>query len=292
MRFRVIFGAALLFSLNTYATPTGLFNGTTLQGTQLEQALRDIKPGSILVIGENHGFSVHQRQQVEVMQALRNLGHRVSVGLEFFTYTDQESVDFYRAGRLSESDFLSRIGWGSLSFDFYRDQALFPHLSEGSSTLALNAPRGLTSKVAKGGLASLTPAESQLLPPQFAVGRDSYKERFLRLMPHIPSPEAGLRYFTAQSIWDDTMAWKAAEFITQHPDQILVIVVGEFHVQFGGGLPDRLKVRVPQAPILTFSQINTAGLSDEDVVEEMEPSASEGARADYLWLAPAEGPGL
>ena len=157
-------------------------------------------------------------------------------------------------------------------------------------TWALSAPRGLTGKVSKTGLASLSEEEKALLPPNFTLGRDSYKERFMRLMPHLPSPEAGERYFAAQSIWDDTMAWRATDFMFAHADQVLVIVVGEFHVQYGGGLPYRIRARAPHVPVLTFSQINTLDLSDADVTAEIEVSPTDGARADYLWLAPAESP--
>ncbi|KYG63231.1 iron-regulated protein [Bdellovibrio bacteriovorus] len=253
----------------------------------MEQALSQVTPGSVVVVGENHGLKTHQNQQIAIMTALRAQGLKVSVGMEFFTFTDQVFVDQYRQGQLSETDFLSQIKWGNPSFEFYKDQVQFPLLSEGSQTWALNAPRSLTSKVAKMGLSSLTSEEQALLPPGFALGRESYRQRFLAMMPHLPNPEAGERYFAAQSIWDDTMAWRAAEFITQHPEQVLVIVVGEFHVQYGGGLPDRIQARSPQTPVWTFSQVNTVDLSPEEIATEMSPSPQYGPRAHFLWLAPA-----
>ncbi len=148
------------------------------------------------------------------------------------------------------------------------------------------------SKVAKSGLDSLTAEERRLLPPQFSLGRASYKNRFLSMMPHLPSPDAGDRYFAAQSIWDDTMAWRAVDFITAHPNQVLVVVVGEFHAQYGGGLPDRIRARAPGIRVWTFSQINTTGLTKDEVRVEITPSPSEGPRGDYLWLAPVQSLGL
>ncbi|KHD88220.1 MAG: iron-regulated protein [Bdellovibrio sp. ArHS] len=258
----------------------------------MQDAVATVTPGSIVIIGENHGFAEHRDQQVAIMQALRAKGLKVSVGMEFFTYTDQELVNSYRAGSLAEPDFLKAIQWGNPSYDYYRPQALFPLITEGAKTLALNAPRSVTGSAAKKGLEALTPEEKALLPPGFTLGRDSYKRRFLSMMPHLPSPEAGERYFAAQSIWDDTMAWKATEFMASHPDQVLVIVVGEFHVQYGGGLPDRLRARSPQTPLLTFSQINIQGMEEDEIAVEIQPSPQEGPRADYLWLAPAQSLGL
>lgn len=287
-----LFCVSLLLSACAHAGSTGILTGNTHQLVSVEEAVGAVTPGSIVVIGENHGFKEHQSQQVAIMSALRALGLKVSVGMEFFSYTQQALVDSYRAGGLAEADFLKAIQWGNPSYDYYRDQALFPNLTEGSKTLALNAPRSLTGTVSKKGLDSLTEEERALLPPQFSLGRDSYKQRFLSMMPHLPSPEAGERYFAAQSIWDDTMAWTATEFVKTHPDQVLVIVVGEFHVQFGGGLPDRIRARAPQIPVVTFSQVNTSGLSEEEIAAEIAPSTTEGPRADFLWLAPAQGLGL
>ncbi|WP_374073808.1 ChaN family lipoprotein [Bdellovibrio bacteriovorus] len=287
-----LFLVSVLLSACAHAQSSGILRGNTQQPVTLEEAVSSVTPGSVVVIGENHGFKEHQTQQVAIMTALRARGLKVSVGMEFFTYTQQDLVDSYRAGTLAEADFLKAIAWGSPSYDYYRDQAVFPLLSEGAATLALNAPRSLTGKVSKQGLNSLTPEESALLPPQFSLGRDSYKRRFLSMMPHLPNPEAGERYFAAQSIWDDTMAWRATDFLAAHPDQVLVIVVGEFHVQYGGGLPDRIHARAPQVPVLTFSQVNTLDLSEEEIATEIAPSPLDGPRADFLWLAPAQSLGL
>ncbi|WP_347357433.1 ChaN family lipoprotein [Bdellovibrio sp.] len=287
-----LFFSSLLMLACAHAQTSGILAGNSLQPVSLAEAVQNVRPGSIVVIGENHGFTEHQTQQVAIMQALRDQGLVVSVGMEFFTYTDQPLVEAYRQGTLSEPEFLQQIKWGSPSYSFYRDQAVFPDLTQGAATVALNAPRFLTGKVSKQGLAALTPEDMALLPPQFSLGRDSYKRRFLSMMPHLPSPEAGERYFAAQSIWDDTMAWQATDFLRSHPNQVLVIVVGDFHVQFGGGLPDRLRTRGPEFPVLTFSQVNTLDLTESEIATEIKPSEVDGPRADILWLAPAKSPGL
>lgn len=279
--------ASLLSMACAHAQTQGILEGNTLKTVTLQESLQKVTPGSIVIIGENHGFQVHRDQHLEILESLRSQGFKVSVGMEFFTYTQQNFVESYRSGELSEADFLKAISWTGVSYDFYRSQAEFPRLVEGSKTLALNAPRTLTGKAAKEGLKGFNDEDWKLMPPQFSVGRDSYKQRFLGMMPHLPSPEAGERYFLAQSIWDDTMAWNATEFVLSHPDQVLVIIVGEFHVQYGGGLPNRIHARSANVPVLTFSQVNTLDLSQEDIAEAVKVSPLEGPRADYLWLAPA-----
>ncbi len=286
MKSLVFFGLVLL-GMSAGAAPGGLFSSQTQASVVLDDALSKVKPGSVVIIGENHGLKTHQTQQLAILQILNYSGLKVSVGMEFFAYPDQPLVNRYRSGRLNEDDFLKAIGWGSLDFSYYRDQVAFPDRSNGGRTVALNAPRSLTGKIAKMGMGSLTPEELAILPPNFTVGRESYKTRFLENVPH-QMPAADMdRLFTAQSVWDDTMAWKAKEFLDKNPKQVLVIIVGEFHVQYGGGLPDRLKARGVSS-VLTFSQVDTRNFNDEDLPQLIAPSSRDGVRADYLWLAPAE----
>jgi uncharacterized iron-regulated protein len=284
--------AILVFSLLTFrflpvqAQEISVLEGSNpSQKVSLQQIAQQIHPGQVVLMGENHGLKTAQQAQQELLDALRDAGLKVSVGLEFFEYPTEPLVMAFRQGRLSEADFLKQIQWGRPSFDFYRKQALFPRLEEGSQTLAINAPRSLTGKIATQGLSSLTPAEKALLPPSFQLGRESYRKRFLlAVAPHLPTPEAGENYFVAQSTWDDTMAWKAAEFLTAHPDQVLVIVVGDFHVKYKDGLPARVQARTGKTP-LVFSYVNGAGLSPAELQAELLPSATDGPRADFLWLA-------
>jgi len=281
----MLFGVLVMSYLTVTAQEIPLRDGLQPQNSvTVTQIAAQVRPGSIIVMGENHGFKTAQQGQMELLQALRAQGLSVSTGLEFFYYPDQSLVEDYRQGRLSEVDFLQKIQWGNPPFDFYRSQALFPRYELGERTLAINAPRSLTGRISKVGVAGLTPEESLLLPPAFQVGRASYKERFLAMMPHLPSPEAGDRYFEAQSTWDDTMAWKVAEFMSTHPDQVLVITVGDFHAAYGGGLPDRILARTGVRPVI-LSYVNTQGLTQEEIEHEINPSPVYGPRADYIWFA-------
>lgn len=265
----------------------GLKRGDDLTPLTVETLAAGIPKGSVVVLGENHGLATHRDQQVAVLQALRGAGHIVSVGLEFFPAEFQAQVDAWRGGAQTEAEFLKAIGWGNPSFDFYRLQASFPSLEEGAQTVALNASRNLTSRVAKVGLEGLTSGERALLPPGFQLGRDSYRARFAAQMPHLPDPSALDRYFAAQSVWDEAMAWHATEFLRAHPGQTLVIVVGEFHARYGGGLPDRLRAR--GAPnVFVISQVNLHGLSPQEALDEIAPTA-DGPRGDAVWAEEAGG---
>lgn len=249
--------------------------------TEKTELFQSLKGKDVILLGENHGLKTHQAQHLEVLHELRKLGRPVHVALEFFYYPDQVWVNLYRQEALSEAEFLRQIRWGNPSFDYYREQALF-----GERTWAINAPRSLTGQVARGGLASLSAELQYLMPPQFTIGRESYRQRFQAIMGGHIGEEAFERYFAAQSIWDDTMAWRIAMVQAQHPEAVIVVVVGEFHVQYGGGLPHRLSERGVHN-VLTISQVNTSGLSVEEQKKEIMPHPEYGPRADWIWAAPA-----
>lgn len=257
-----------------------------LEQVSLQEALKSVQAGQVVVLGEAHGTSVMASQQMQVLKTLKEMGRSVSVGMEFFAYPYQPQVDLYRQGDLAEAEFLNSVEWGQgFSFEFYKSQVLFPEWGS-EFVLALNAPRSLTSKIAKVGVEGLNSEELALLPPDFEIGNEAYFRRFKEVMSgggHVPAEEALQRYFAAQSAWDDTMAWRAAEFLKQHPEQVLVIIVGEFHVQYGGGLPDRLSQRGLKAT--TFSLVNLHGLTSEQQAFEVQPSATDGARADFVWTS-------
>lgn len=250
------------------------------------ELFQSFKPSQVILLGENHGFKVHRDQHLEVLREIRRQGLRVQVALEFFYYPDQKFIDQYREGGLAEEVFLKAIAWGQPSYSYYRDQALFPNLAWGERTWAINAPRNLTGQVAKYGLNSLSPEMLRLIPPHFQLGRESYRKRFHEVMGGHVSPDAFERYFAAQSLWDDTMAWRISGIRQLDPEAVIVVVVGEFHTQYGGGLPDRLLARGVNN-VMTISQVNTAGLTPEEARSQIMPHPEYGPRADWIWAAPA-----
>lgn len=273
-----------IFSMAVSCAQAELRRGSDLQLVGLDDVALMVKPGMVLLIGENHDNAVHSAQHIELLKKLEARGLKVSVGMEFLSYPDQPQVDAFLRREVDEAAFLRAVVWGSTNFAYYREQILFPRRTQGW-TYALNAPRSLSSKISKTGVASLTPEEQAQLPPQFSRGSDPYFERFKAAMGgHLPSPEATERYFMAQSLWDDTMAWQAQKALQKDPAQVLVIVVGEFHVQYGGGLPDRLRARGTHE-LLTISQLNIQGLSVDEVKTELSPTGPYGARADVLWVS-------
>ena len=90
-----------------------LYDGSSLQPTALADVIRNVGPGSVLIVSEQHGNQKHYANQKAALQELKQGGRcTVSVGLEFLSYTDQAAITSYSKGNLAEADFLKAVGWG------------------------------------------------------------------------------------------------------------------------------------------------------------------------------------
>ena len=246
--------------------------------------MQGVRPGHIVIVTEQHDIRRHHDNQLSVLQALKRGGLKISVGLEFLEYPDQAWVDRYVAGEMAEAEFLRAVRWDGYPFEWYRPLVLFPR-SAGGRTLALNAPQFLTRALAQRGVDGLTDEERSWLPPGFQLGNALYFERFAEDVRQHGSltEETVRRFFAAQSAWDDAMAWQSAEYLRAHPEQVLVIIVGDFHASYGGGLPDRLRAR-GAGPVLVISQVDAGDLTVEEVANLVAPDTRYGVRADVVWV--------
>lgn len=218
------------------------YTGNHQQQLLLSEWVEQVNPGDILLIGEQHYQAEVSKQIHTVLNELVRQGHQVSIGMEFIDYLSQDSLDRFLHQQITEEVFLKEVNWGG-DFNFYRELVTFSTQSGGGYTWGINAPRWLTRKVSQSGLQALSPEELKLLPPQFERGRESYFNRFVNLLTGLKDPQKIERYFIAQSIWDDTMAYQILKQKNNYPQQTLVVIVGAFHVQYNGGLGDRLLQR-------------------------------------------------
>ena len=294
-----------------------IYDGHRVEPQSLDSVIEKIQPGTVVVLSEYHDSVDHHKKQALFLHRLAEAGFNVSVGMEFIGYPFKKQVDDFLASKITEDEFLKAILWPGNPFEFYRELVLFPAHHSGR-TLGLNAPQWLSRKISQGGFESLTPEEKEFMPPNFEMGNDLYYERFKeavgghgaaaddeikaevaineepfddgiklhsQMVKHSKNEDDRLyRYFMAQSLWDDTMAWQASSYINENPDQVLVIIVGDFHNVYGGGLPDRLVARGVQQ-LLTISQTRLFDDSKADNFAKVAPHPRYGNRADYVWVS-------
>lgn len=276
----------LFVSLKVSAQEQPIFDPSQNITISLKALAQSLQPGTVVLMGESHankeGGSLDQELQAELLFELqKRFPGKVDYGMEFLNYTVQPVVNEYIEGKLTEAEFIQQSGWGHDDFAAYRPAMQAPQQT-GGWLVALNAPRELTRQVSRHGLDSLSEAQQALMPPNFEVGRPIYRERFFEVIGIVhgnPNP-AFDNMFVAQCIWDDTMAWQIAEHMKAHPQHILVVQAGSFHVEYGGGIEDRLNER---GITNVVSVRQTSQLSDEHIQELTEEHPKYGWSADYIW---------
>lgn len=189
----------------------------------------------VVMVGETHDNPLHHQIQAEVFASMPA---GTVLGLEMLDHTQQGTLDAFMAGAMSEADFAKfwKRAWG---FDYSLYKPLFDAAkAKGASALALNAPRDVIRQVARGGLASLTPAQRALLAPSInPITHPKYlayvKKALAEHGPMDPAREA--RMLEAQAAWNETMAWKAFG-VPQ-----IMIAAGSGHVIYGDGIGGPLR---------------------------------------------------
>lgn len=255
------------------------------------QLAAKVGAGDALILGEEHATEdkksdvpllIHHDNQLRMMSLIHARGIPVSVGMEFLPYTTQQGVDTYLRGEMPENVFRNLVNWGSDAFDIYNQKILFPRGSNGR-TIALNMPRRITRKVSQYGPQSLTSWEMNYLPPRWEFGSANYYERFREeMIGHVPERKIK-NYFWAQSLWDDTMAWVASDFLRMSRNQALVVVVGAFHAEYKDGLPARMaKYGMKKVKVVLQEEVQT--MDKAELIKLTAPDKKYGNRADFLWF--------
>jgi uncharacterized iron-regulated protein len=198
----------------------------------------------LVCVGETHDSDLHHRVQLEIVKALFARDERLGVGMEMFQRPFQKALDRYLAGEVTEDAFLEEAEyqkrWG-YDWSLYRPVAEFCRRN-GVPLAALNAPRELTQKISKVGVAGLSALEKgQLGPVDFDVKehRAYWYERLARMHGKAAGPEQKERSYQVMTAWDGYMAASAAEFRQARRLRRLVILAGSGHVDRGFGIPAR-----------------------------------------------------
>ena len=225
----------------------------------LEQVLPSLLDKRVVFVGESHDQYSHHLVQLAIIRALHAQHGDIAIGLEFFQQPFQEHLDAFVAGEIDERTMLQRTQymdrWG---FDYRLYQPILQYARDNRIPLiALNVPKELTRKVAEGGVAKLS-AEERAQLPEMERGEERYRQRLRTLYETHPVREGGTfeNFLEAQLLWDEGMAARAAEYMKQHPDRRMVILVGAGHVAWRDGIPRRLERRtgVPSVVVLNGPQ--------------------------------------
>lgn len=246
----------------------------------VEPALwEELARARVICFGEQHDKPEHHYAQhralVELATRSAAKGGTLAAGFEMFQRPYQAALTSFVAGSLPEEQFLAESEydkrWG---FDFALYRPLLKAVREFSlPALALNAPRELTRKIARGGLDGLDSGERRRLPELVlddAVHRD-YFDTAMGDHPMPPGAPSVDDMYAAQVVWDETMAETAAEWLSRSGDRAqLILFAGSGHCH-RSAVPQRI-TRRSGIPVLSVLPVFASEL------------ARERERSGYDWL--------
>ncbi|MDS3860557.1 ChaN family lipoprotein [Thermosynechococcaceae cyanobacterium BACA0444] len=278
-------------SYSVWAAPTTTPMIQTIKGSRdanFQQWVKQLAQAQVIYLGETHDRPADHQAQMEIIQALLQKKPGIALGLEMFQRPFQGVLDRYLAGQLTEvqlqeeSEYAQRWGFPWSSYAPVLRLAKEHQLP----VLALNTPTEITRQVARNGLESLISTDFTYIPPLEAIDltNQAYRQRLAEIFQaHHQGQSHSLdldRFFQAQVLWDETMAAVIADYVKQHPEKTLIVLVGQGHLHYGDGIPQRVQRRL--ATMAQFRQVTVLLNPDPGLAWQ---SPTDQPIADVLWYS-------
>lgn len=246
------------------------------------EVLHALKRADIIYLGETHDSRADHRAQLEILRSLHAKNPQLAIGMEMFQRPFQTVINAYLAGNLSEAELVEKSEyerrWG-FPWEYYAPILRFAKEKQ-LPVLALNAPSEVVRKVAREGLETLSDRERQYLPPLEEIRTDDpdYRAMLAAVFEHHAGhghSNSFDRFFSAQVVWDETMAETIVQFYRANPERQVVVLAGKGHVVYGYGIPSRVERRLSDRALrqeTVWLGSEPAGLRDRD------------RAADHFWI--------
>lgn len=252
--------------------------------TDLSSVISDLDQAQVVYLGEIHEQPAVHSAQLQLIQALWQQDPKLAIGMEMFQRPFQTVLDQYSRGDLSLADLREQTEydqrWGY-------DWSLYAPILQFAQThqipvLALNTPQEITRQVAQAGLSSLEASDFEWIPALKDIYLEDppyrqYLLDFFNSFHEGVGNQAGFEnFYAAQILWDETMADQISRYLLQHPDQTVVVLVGQGHVIFNYGIPSRVERRLrPHFKDQVFTQRTM-------LLGSVVLPSSDGVVADYV----------
>ena len=266
--------------------PTGL-------AVSIEGAMEMLSGARLICVGETHDNIHAHRVELIVIRELHNrFPGRVAVGMEMFREPQQEALDRWTMGELSELEFLKESkwydNWGS-DFGYYREILRFARENR-IDVVALNPSRELQEAVSRSGLDNVSEDLRAKLPE---IGPpDPWQRAAMRGIfgGHLPTEGMFDSFFRVQVLWEETMAGRIADYLKspRGEGKKMVILAGGWHVRYGFGIPKKVVRRMPMSYAILLPQEIEVPEEKRDQLMEVELPRIPLLPADFLWYVPYE----
>ena len=251
-----------------------IISGQSGKPVTFEELLGDLNDHRVIYIGESHTDKHHHGIQLQIIQAIYKTHTSMAVGLEMFDHSYQPILDQWSDGQFDQKSFLEKTHWSynwKFDFDLYSDILNF--VKENRIRLVgMNIPSHIQRKIARGGIESIFGDDKKHLPEKIDLSNTAhraYVEKVYRRHHHMGALDNFEYFYMAQCVWEDVMAEAIAQNLK---GDLMVVLVGNGHIQFKYGIPDRAFRRTGAS----FRTIYLASVGGE----------VELGIADYIWVTP------
>jgi len=268
-----------------YHIPTGL-------RMSFDQAMEIIAAARLVAIGETHDSLHAHRVELAILRDLaRRFPGQVALGMEMFRVPQQEALDRWLKGELTEFEFLKASkwyeNWGS-DFGYYRDILVFARDS-GIDVIALNPSRELQRSVRAAGIDNV-PGDLRAGLPEIGEA-DPYQRETIRAVyeGHVPS-EQFESFFRVQLLWEETMAARIVEYLTSPRGQgkRMVTITGGWHVRHGFGIPKKVLRRMALPYVIVLPEETSVPEDKKDRLMEVDLPEVPLLPGDFAFFGPYE----
>ncbi len=236
-----------------------------------EEMLAELGSVRVVYVGEKHTAPAHHAAQLRVIEALHARSAQLVVGMEMFDRSYQPVLDRWAEGGLDEQGFLRRTHWyANWRYDYALYRAILDYLKQERIRLVgLNLPFFIPPKIRVGGVEYLSDHEKKFLPSEVDTGIAAHRDyaRKIFAMHEFRGGADFEDFYLAQCVWEDGMAEAVAAHLGSGQ---MVVVVGNGHIRFGYGIPQRAFKR-------TGAEYRTVYLAAAG--EPLEPGI-----ADFFWV--------
>ncbi|MGB3668833.1 MAG: ChaN family lipoprotein [Phormidesmis sp.] len=243
------------------------------------ETLAAIATSQVIYLGETHTDLNDHLAQLEIVEALATQSD-IAIGLEMFQRPFQSVLNSYLADEITETALIEQseyeTRWG-YDWEFYAP--IIRYAKENQIPLiALNTPAEVTRQVAQSGLASLSGEALTYIPPIDEI--DTTDAAYRDAIAAVFNAHGGAghssafeNFFAAQVLWDETMAQRIVTQLEADPEKQVVVLVGEGHIAYDYGIPNRVERRIPDVAQASVRLVPST--------QEIEPEF-----ADFLWITP------
>ena len=219
-----------------------------------DRILDRVADSRVIYVGETHTSYSDHLLQLQVLQALdarRQQGEELVIGMEMFPRSSQPALDRYVRGEIDEKAFIRQSRYFSVwGFDYRLYRGLIGYAARRKiPIIGLNLDKKIVSRVFRGGgLDDLSPEQRAAMAADRDLDVPGYRQRLASVFgrhersPHGPGFSGFLQ---AQAIWDETMAESIATYLTAHPQARMVVIAGTGHVYRDSAIPLRVARRLP-----------------------------------------------